>query len=98
MATKTLRVFAEYTSTGFVPMPTAGNIDYGYTLGSTFPATTPTTFQTDNPDLVVTVTAMTDFYVWIRINGTAWNPSYTRNVRVYPDSPNINNVVMNMII
>lgn len=98
MATKTLRVFAEYTSTGFVPMPTAGNIDYGYTLGSTFPATTPTSFQTDNPDLVVTVTAMTDFYVWIRINGTAWNPSYTRNVRVYPDSPNINNVVMNMII
>jgi hypothetical protein len=98
MATKTLRVFAEYTSTGFVPMPTAGNIDYGYTLGSTFPATTPTTFQTDNPDLVVTVTAMTDFYVWIRINGQAWNPSYTRNVRVYPDSPNINNVVMNMII
>jgi hypothetical protein len=98
MATKTLRVFAEYTSTGFVPMPTLGNIDYGYTLGSTFPATTPTTFQTDNPDLVVTVTAMTDFYVWIRVNGTAWNPSYTRNVRVYPDSPNINNVVMNMII
>ena len=69
MATKTLRVFAEYTSTGFVPMPTAGNIDYGYTLGSTFPATTPTSFQTDNPDLVVTVSAMTDFYVWIRING-----------------------------
>jgi hypothetical protein len=98
MATKTLRVFAEYTSTGFVPMPTLGNIDYGYTLGSTFPATTPTSFQTDNPDLVVTVTTMTDFYVWIRINGTAWNPSYTRNVRVYPDSPNINNVVMNMII
>jgi len=98
MATKTLRVFAEYTSTGFVPMPTAGNIDYGYTLGSTFPATTPTSFQTDNPDLVVTVSAMTDFYVWIRINGQAWNPSYTRNVRVYPDSPNINNVVMNMII
>jgi len=98
MATKTLRVFAEYTSTGFVPMPTAGNIDYGYTLGSTFPATTPTSFQTDNPDLVVTVTAMTDFYVWIRVNGQAWNPSYTRNVRVYPDSPNINNVVMNMII
>lgn len=98
MATKTLRVFAEYTSTGFVPMPTAGNIDYGYTLGSTFPATTPTSFQTDNPDLVVTVTAMTDFYVWIRVNGTSWNPSYTRNVRVYPDSPNINNVVMNMII
>ena len=98
MATKTLRVFAEYTSTGFVPMPTAGNIDYGYTLGSTFPATTPTTFQTDNPDLVVTVSAMTDFYVWIRINGTAWNPSYTRNVRVYPDSANINNVVVNMII
>ena len=98
MATKTLRVFAEYTSTGFVPMPTAGNIDYGYTLGSTFPATTPATYQTDNPDLVVTVSAMTDFYVWIRVNGTAWNPSYTRNVRVYPDSPNINNVVMNMII
>jgi hypothetical protein len=98
MATKTLRVFAEYTSTGFVPMPTAGNIDYGYTLGSTFPVTTPTSFQTDNPDLVVTVTAMTDFYVWIRVNGQAWNPSYTRNVRVYPDSPNINNVVMNMII
>jgi hypothetical protein len=98
MATKTLRVFAEYTSTGFVPMPTLGNIDYGFTLGSTFPATTPATYQTDNPDLVVTVTAMTDFYVWIRINGQAWNPSYTRNVRVYPDSPNINNVVMNMII
>jgi hypothetical protein len=98
MATKTLRVFAEYTSTGFVPMPTAGNIDYGFTLGSTFPATTPATYQTDNPDLVVTVSAMTDFYVWIRINGQAWNPSYTRNVRVYPDSPNINNVVVNMII
>jgi len=98
MATKTLRVFAEYTSTGFVPMPTAGNIDYGFTLGTTFPATTPATYQTDNPDLVVTVTAMTDFYVWIRVNGQAWNPSYTRNVRVYPDSPNINNVVMNMII
>jgi hypothetical protein len=79
-------------------MPTLGNIDYGFTLGSTFPATTPATYQTDNPDLVVTVTAMTDFYVWIRINGQAWNPSYTRNVRVYPDSANINNVVMNMII
>jgi Chaperone of endosialidase len=98
MAIKTLRVFAEYTSTGFVPMPTAGNIDYGYTLASTFPSATPSSFQTDDPDLDVTVTAMTDFYVWIRINGTAWNPSYTRNVRVYPDSPDINNVVMNMII
>jgi hypothetical protein len=98
MAIKTLRVFAEYTSTGFVPMPTAGNIDYGYTLASTFPSSTPSSFQTDDPDLDVTVTAMTDFYVWIRINGTAWNPSYTRNVRVYPDSPDINNVVMNMII
>ena len=98
MATKTLRVFAEYTSTGFVPMPTFGNIDYGFTLGSTFPATTPATYQTDNPDLVVTVTVMTDFYVWIRVNGQAWNPSYTRNVRVYPDSANINNVVVNMII
>jgi hypothetical protein len=98
MAIKTLRVFAEYTSTGFVPMPTAGGIDYGYTLASTFPSTTPSSFQTDDPDLDVTVTAMTDFYVWIRINGTAWNPSYTRNVRVYPDSPDINNVVMNMII
>jgi hypothetical protein len=98
MAIKTLRVFAEFTSTGFVPMPTAGNIDYGYTLASTFPSATPSSFQTDDPDLDVTVTAMTDFYVWIRINGTAWNPSYTRNVRVYPDSPDINNVVMNMII
>jgi hypothetical protein len=98
MAIKTLRVFAEFTSTGFVPMPTAGNIDYGYTLASTFPSSTPSSFQTDDPDLDVTVTAMTDFYVWIRINGTAWNPSYTRNVRVYPDSPDINNVVMNMII
>lgn len=98
MAIKTLRVFAEYTSTGFVPMPTAGNIDYGYTLASTFPLTSPSTFQTDDPDIDVTVTAMTDFYVWIRINGTAWNPSYTRNVRVYPDSPDINSVVMNMII
>lgn len=98
MAIKTLRVFAEYTSTGFVPMPTAGGIDYGYTLANTFPSTTPSTFQTDDPDIDVTVTAMTDFYVWIRINGTAWNPSYTRNVRVYPDSPDINSVVMNMII
>lgn len=98
MAIKTLRVFAEYTSTGFVPMPTAAGIDYGYTLANTFPSTQPSTFQTDDPDLDVTVTAMTDFYVWIRISGTAWNPSYTRNVRVYPDSPDINNVVMNMII
>lgn len=98
MAIKTLRVFAEYTSTGFVPMPTAGGIDYGYTLANTFPSTQPSTFQTDDPDIDVTVTAMTDFYVWIRINGTAWNPSYTRNVRVYPDSPDINSVVMNMII
>jgi hypothetical protein len=98
MAIKTLRVFAEYTSTGFVPMPIAGGIDYGYTLASTFPSATPSSFQTDDPDLDVTVTAMTDFYVWIRINGTVWNPSYTRNVRVYPDSPDINNVVMNMII
>jgi hypothetical protein len=98
MAIKTLRVFAEYTSTGFVPMPTAGGIDYGYTLASTFPSATPSSFQTDDPDIDVTVTAMTDFYVWIRINGTAWNPSYTRNVRVYPDSPDINSVVMNMII
>lgn len=98
MAIKTLRVFAEYTSTGFVPMPVAGGIDYGYTLANTFPSTQPSTFQTDDPDLDVTVTAMTDFYVWIRISGTAWNPSYTRNVRVYPDSPDINSVVMNMII
>jgi hypothetical protein len=98
MAIKTLRVFAEYTSTGFVPMPTAGGIDYGYTLANTFPSTTPSSFQTDDPDIDVTVTAMTDFYVWIRISGTAWNPSYTRNVRVYPDSPDINSVVMNMII
>jgi hypothetical protein len=98
MAIKTLRVFAEYTSTGFVPMPIAGGIDYGYTLANTFPSATPSSFQTDDPDIDVTVTAMTDFYVWIRINGTAWNPSYTRNVRVYPDSPDINNVVMNMII
>lgn len=98
MAIKTLRVFAEYTSTGFVPMPTAAGIDYGYTLANTFPSTQPSTFQTDDPDLDVTVTAMTDFYVWIRISGTAWNPSYTRNVRVYPDSPDINSVVMNMII
>jgi hypothetical protein len=98
MAIKTLRVFAEFTSTGFVPMPTAAGIDYGFTVANTYPASQPSTFQTDNPDLVVTVTAQTDFYVWIRLSGTAWNPSYTRNVRVYPDSPDINSVVMNMII
>ena len=82
MAIKTLRVFAEFTSTGFVPMPTAAGIDYGFTVANTYPASQPSTFQTDNPDLVVTVTAQTDFYVWIRLSGTAWNPSYTRNVRV----------------
>ena len=59
MATKTLRVFAEYTSTGFVPMPTAGNIDYGFTLGTTFPATTPATYQTDNPNGMVIATEVT---------------------------------------
>jgi hypothetical protein len=98
MAIKTLRVFQEFTSEGFVPMPPAGNIDYGYTIAGTFPGTTPTTFQTDNPDIDVTVTEMTDFYVWIRSHGSAWNINYTRNVRVYPDSPLVNNVVMGIII
>lgn len=98
MAIKTLRVFQEFTSEGFVPMPPAGNIDYGYTIAGTFPETTPATFQLDDPDLDVEVTEMTDFYVWIRSHGSAWNINYTRNVRVYPDSPLINNVVMGIII
>jgi hypothetical protein len=98
MAIKTLRVFQEFTSTGYVPMPVDGNIDYGVTIAGTFPGTTPTTFQTDDPDIDVTLTATTDYYVWIRSHGTAWNPMYTRNVRVYPDSPLINNVVMGIII
>jgi predicted heme/steroid binding protein len=98
MAIKTLRVFQEFTSEGYVPMPPAGNIDYGYTIAGTFPGTTPATFQTDDPDLDVTVTEMTDFYVWIRSHGAEWNINYTRNVRVYPDSPLINNVIMGIII
>jgi len=98
MAIKTLRVFQEFTSAGYVPMPVAGNIDYGVTIAGTFPGTTPTTFQTDDPDIDVTLTATTDYYVWIRSHGTDWNPMYTRNVRVYPDSPLINNVVMGLII
>jgi hypothetical protein len=98
MAIKTIRVFQEFTSAGYVPMPVAGNIDYGVTIANTFPATTPTTFQTDDPDIDVTLTATTDYYVWIRSHGTDWNPMYTRNVRVYPDSPLINNVVMGIII
>ena len=98
MAIKTLRVFQEFTSEGYVPMPPLGNIDYGYTVAGTFPGTTPATFQTDNPDIDVTVTEMTDFYVWIRSHGSEWNINYTRNVRVYPDSPLINNVVMGIII
>lgn len=98
MAIKTLRVFQEFTSEGYVPMPPAGNIDYGYTIAGTFPGTTPATFQTDDPDIDVTVTEMTDFYVWIRSHGSEWNINYTRNVRVYPDSPSINNVVMGIII
>jgi hypothetical protein len=98
MAIKTLRVFQEFTSAGYIPMPVAGNIDYGVTIAGTFPGTTPTTFQTDDPDIDVTLTATTDYYVWIRSHGTDWNPMYTRNVRVYPDSPLINNVVMGIII
>jgi hypothetical protein len=98
MAIKTLRVFQEFTSEGYVPMPPAGNIDYGYTIAGTFPEETPTTFQLDDPDLDVEVTEMTDFYVWIRSHGAEWNINYTRNVRVYPDSPLINNVVMGIII
>ena len=98
MAIKTIRVFQEFTSAGYVPMPVAGNIDYGVTIANTFPATTPSTFQTDDPDIDVTLTATTDYYVWIRSHGTDWNPMYTRNVRVYPDSPLINNVVMGIII
>jgi hypothetical protein len=98
MAIKTLRVFQEFTSAGYVPMPVAGNIDYGVTIAGTFPGTTPTTFQTDDPDIDVTLTATTDYYVWIRSHGTDWNPMYTRNVRVYPDSPLVNNVVMGIII
>ena len=98
MAIKTIRVFQEFTSAGYVPMPVAGNIDYGVTIAGTFPGTTPTTFQTDDPDIDVTLTATTDYYVWIRSHGTDWNPMYTRNVRVYPDSPLINNVVMGIII
>lgn len=98
MAIKTLRVFQEFTSEGYVPMPPAGNIDYGYTIAGTFPEETPTTFQLDDPDLDVEVTEMTDFYVWIRSHGSEWNINYTRNVRVYPDSPLINNVVMGIII
>ncbi len=98
MAIKTLRVFQEFTSEGYVPMPPSGNIDYGYTIAGTFPEETPTTFQLDDPDLDVEVTEMTDFYVWIRSHGAEWNINYTRNVRVYPDSPLINNVVMGIII
>jgi hypothetical protein len=98
MAIKTLRVFQEFTSEGYVPMPVAGNIDYGVTVAGTFPGTTPSTYQTDDPDIDVTVTTMTDFYVWIRSHGAEWNINYTRNVRVYPDSPLINNVVMGIII
>jgi len=98
MAIKTLRVFQEFTSEGYVPMPPAGNIDYGYTVAGTFPGTTPATFQTDDPDIDVTLTVMTDYYVWIRSHGAEWNINYTRNVRVYPDSPLINNVVMGIII
>lgn len=98
MAIKTLRVFQEFTSEGYVPMPPSGNIDYGYTIAGTFPEETPTTFQLDDPDLEVEVTEMTDFYVWIRSHGSEWNINYTRNVRVYPDSPLINNVVMGIII
>lgn len=98
MATKILRVFQEFTSEGYVPMPTAGNIDYGVTIAGTFPSTTPATFQTDITDIEVEVTTVTDFYVWIRSHGTEWNYQYTRNVRVYPDSPDINNVVMGIII
>ena len=98
MAIKTLRVFQEFTSEGYVPMPPAGNIDYGYTIAGTFPGATPATFQLDDPDLDVEVTEMTDFYVWIRSHGSEWNINYTRNVRVYPDSPLINNVVMGIII
>jgi hypothetical protein len=98
MAIKTIRVFAEYTSDGYVPMPSQGNIDYGITLGSTFPETQPSSFQTDDPNIDVAVTTMTDYYVWIRTHGTSWNPFYTRVVRIYPDSPSINSVVMNMIV
>jgi hypothetical protein len=98
MAIKTIRVFAEYTSDGYVPMPSEGNIDYGITLGSTFPGTQPSSFQTDDPNIDVSVTTMTDYYVWIRTHGSAWNPNYTRVVRIYPDSPSINSVVMNMIV
>lgn len=98
MAIKTLRVFQEFTSEGYVPMPIAGNIDYGVTVAGTFPGTTPATYQTDDPDIDVTLTVMTDYYVWIRSHGAEWNPNYTRNVRVYPDSALINNVVMGIII
>jgi predicted heme/steroid binding protein len=98
MAIKTLRVFQEFTSEGYVPMPIAGNIDYGVTVAGTFPGTTPATYQTDDPDIDVEVTVMTDFYVWIRSHGAEWNINYTRNVRVYPDSALINNVVMGIII
>jgi hypothetical protein len=98
MAIKTLRVFQEFTSEGYVPMPPSGNIDYGVTIAGTFPEETPTTFQLDDPDIDVEVTEMTDFYVWIRSHGSEWNINYTRNVRVYPDSPLINNVVMGIII
>lgn len=98
MAIKTIRVFAEYTSDGYVPMPSQGNIDYGVTVGSTFPETQPSSFQTDDPNIDVAVTTMTDYYVWIRTHGSSWNPSYTRVVRIYPDSPSINSVVMNMIV
>jgi hypothetical protein len=98
MAIKTLRVFQEFTSEGFVPMPPQGNIDYGFTIAGTFPGTTPATYQLDDPDIDVEVTVMTDFYVWIRSHGSEWNINYTRNVRVYPDSPLINNVVMGIII
>lgn len=98
MAIKTIRVFAEYTSDGYVPMPSQGNIDYGITIGNSFPETQPSSYQTDDPNIDVAVNTMTDFYVWIRTHGSPWNPSYTRVVRVYPDSPSINSVVMNMIV
>lgn len=98
MSTKIIRVFQEFTSEGYIPFPVSGNIDYGVTVGNTFPSTTPPTFQTDNPDISVTLTATTDYYVWVRSNGTDWNPMFTRSVRVYPDSALVNNVTMGIII
>jgi hypothetical protein len=44
MAIKTIRVFQEFTSAGYIPMPVAGNIDYGVTIANTFPATTPVSY------------------------------------------------------